>query len=68
MSDACELSEEYAVAQVRARFPLAVADHDEQGWHVRAIGANGHLYGLLGRKPTAPEAWADAAKLLQMLA
>ena len=62
-----ELSEEEAIAQVRGRFPQSVAQQDHQAWYVRAVDADGNLYGFLGRKPTAPEAWIEAAKLLLLL-
>ncbi len=61
-----EWSEEQAIVRVRARFPQAVADHDEWGWYVRAITADGRLYGFLGRKPTGPAAWIEAAQLLDL--
>lgn len=60
-----ELSEQQAIALVRERFPNAVADHDAQGWYVRAINADGDLYGFLGRAPTGPEAWMLAAQLMR---
>lgn len=62
-----ELSEEQAIAAVRVRFPQSVAQHDDRGWYVRAVDAEGNLYGFFGRKPTGPEAWIEAAKLLQLL-
>jgi hypothetical protein len=56
-----------AMARVRERFPKAVAQQDQQGWYVRAINADGHLYGFLGRAQTESEAWIQAARLLVML-
>ncbi len=59
-----ELSEEQAIALVRKHFPQAVASQDACGWYVRLINGEGRLYGFLGRAPTGPEAWIQAAQLL----